>query len=248
MLKIQDLTVSTKEKEIISGINLEIEAGKIHAIMGPNGSGKSTLSKVLAGFPEYKINKGKILFEINGRYQDIAELEPEKRSREGLFLAYQYPVEVPGVTNSEFLRAAFNSVVEHQGGEALDPLDFNELLEQKLKLLQMKPEFASRQLNVEFSGGEKKRNEILQMAVLNPRLAILDETDSGLDIDALRQVAKGIKTLHNKQNSIVLITHYQRILDYIVPDYVHILVKGKIVKSGGKDLALYVEKNGYEEY
>ena len=171
--------------------------------MGPNGSGKSTLSKVLAGFPEYKINKGKILFEINGRYQDITELEPEKRSREGLFLAYQYPVEVPGVTNSEFLRAAFNSVVEHQGGEALDPLDFNELLEQKLKLLQMKPEFASRQLNVEFSGGEKKRNEILQMAVLNPRLAILDETDSGLDIDALRQVAKGVNTLRNKQNSII---------------------------------------------
>ena len=246
MLEIKNLHVQINGAEIIKGINLSVNAGEVHAIMGPNGSGKSTLAKVLAGHPEYEVTAGEILYEMNFKKINLLELEPEERAREGVFLAFQYPVEIPGVTTSTFLRAAFNEICRHQGAEEMDPLDFEEYLKGKMKILSMDERFASRPLNVDFSGGEKKRNEILQMAVLNPRLAVLDETDSGLDIDSLKIVADGVNKLKRKDNAIVLITHYQRVLNYIVPDFVHILHNGKIIRSSGKELALQVEEKGHD--
>ena len=248
MLQVKNLHAEIEGKKILNGLNLEVKAGEIHAIMGPNGSGKSTLSRILAGDPSYKITAGTISYEINGRYQNLLELEPDMRAKEGVFLAFQYPVEIPGLANNEFLRAAFNAIVTHQGGEELDPFDFEKIITQKIELLEMKKDFAKRQVNVDFSGGEKKRNEILQMAILAPRLGVLDETDSGLDIDSLRLVAKGVKTLHNKEQGIILITHYQRLLEYIRPQYVHILCHGKIVESGSYELCQKVEKEGYSRF
>jgi len=214
--------------------------------MGPNGSGKSTLSKIIAGHKDYAVTKGEILYEVNFKKINLLELEPEDRAREGIFLAFQYPVEIPGVSMSVFLRAAFNEICKHQGAEEMDPLDFDVYLKQKMKLLEMDEKFAGRPVNVDFSGGEKKRNEILQMAILNPRLGILDETDSGLDIDSMKIVADGVNKLKNKNNAFLVITHYQRLLNYIVPDFVHILSDGKIIKSAGKELALEVEDKGYD--
>ena len=245
MLEIKNLHVSVNNKEILKGLNLTINPGEVHAIMGPNGSGKSTLSKIIAGYPGYTITKGSMTYDVNFKQKDLSTLEPEERAREGIFLAYQYPIEVPGVSNFEFLRAAFNAISTHQGSEEMDVMDFDEYLKEKMKLLKLNPEKAQRSLNTGFSGGEKKRNEILQMAVLNPRLAFLDETDSGLDVDSLKIVADGINQLHSPEKAFVLVTHYQRLLNYITPDYVHILADGKIVKSGDKHLALEVEKNGY---
>lgn len=245
MLHIKDLHVSVNNKEILKGINLTVKPGELHAIMGPNGSGKSTLSKVIAGHPDYKVTSGSVYYEINFKQKNLLDFEPEDRAREGVFLAYQYPMEVPGVSNFEFLRASFNAVSAHQGSEEMDVIDFDEYLKEKMQVLKMNFDVANRHLNTDFSGGEKKRNEILQMAVLNPRLAFLDETDSGLDIDSLKIVADGINTLHDKEKSFVLITHYQRVLDYIVPDYVHILANGKIVRSGDKHLAREIENKGY---
>ncbi len=214
--------------------------------MGPNGSGKSTLAKIIAGHPDYEVTKGKIFYEINLKKINILDLEPEARAREGIFMAFQYPVEIPGVNTSVFLRAAFNEICKHQGAEEMDPIDFDEYVRSKMKLLNMGEKVLNRPINVDFSGGEKKRNEILQMAVLNPRLSVLDETDSGLDIDSMRIVADGVNKLKNKNNATLLITHYQRLLNYIVPDFVHILCDGKIVKSEGKELALQVEEKGYD--
>jgi Fe-S cluster assembly ATP-binding protein len=214
--------------------------------MGPNGSGKSTLSKVIAGHPEYQVQSGSVSYEVNFKKKDLLALEPDERAREGIFLAFQYPVEVPGVGNSEFLRAAFNAVCRHQGVEEMDPLDFDDFLKERIKYLGMDERFSDRQLNVDFSGGEKKRNEVLQMAVLSPRLSILDEVDSGLDVDSLRLVSEGVNKLKTKNNALLLITHYQRLLDYIVPDYVHVLAGGRIIKSGDKSLALEIENRGYD--
>lgn len=248
MLRIKNLHAEIDGTPILKGLDLEVNPGEIHAIMGPNGSGKSTLSRILAGDRNYNISQGSISYEINGRYQNLLALEPDMRAKEGLFLAFQYPVEIPGLANLEFLRAAFNSIVSHQGGEELDPLDFAHVVEEKLKLLNMNQDFSQRQVNVDFSGGEKKRNEILQMAVLSPRLSILDETDSGLDIDSLRLVAEGVKTLHNKDRGIILITHYQRLLEYIRPQHVHILCDGKIQKSGSYQLCQEIEEKGYSQF
>lgn len=246
MLEIKNLHASIKEKEILKGLNLKVKAGEVHAIMGPNGAGKSSLSKILAGHPSFHVDKGEVLFEINFQKLNLLGFEPDERAKEGVFLAYQYPIEVPGISNFTFLHTAFNAVIEHQGSEPMNEKDFRELVLNKMKLVGMKPEYLDRAVNVGFSGGEKKRNEILQMAVLAPRLAILDETDSGLDIDALRIVADGVNKLRSPHNAIILITHYQRLLDYIKPDIVHVLVDGKIVESGGPDLALKLEKQGYD--
>lgn len=242
MLSIKNLHASIAGKEILKGINLEIKAGEVHAIMGPNGAGKSTLSAVLAGRTDYEITEGEVLF--NGK--DLLELSIEDRAREGLFLAFQYPVEIPGVSNINFLRTAINEIREYKGLEPMPAKDFLALVKEKQKLVELDGKLASRSVNEGFSGGEKKRNEIFQMAMLAPTLAILDETDSGLDIDALRIVAGGVNKLKSKDNATVVITHYQRLLDYIIPDVVHVLFDGKIVKSGPKELALELEENGYD--
>jgi len=230
-----------KPREILKGLNLEIKAGEVHAIMGPNGSGKSTLSKVLAGHPDYEVTEGSI--EFHGK--NLLELEPDARANSGLFLAFQYPVEIPGVNNLSFLRMSYNSKQKFLGKEEMDPLDFDDFIEEKINILKMNTSFLDRNLNEGFSGGEKKKNEILQMLVLNPSLAILDETDSGLDIDALRIVADGINTYKSSKNAVLLITHYQRLLDYVQPDFVHVLAGGVIQKTGDKNLALELEKSGY---
>ena len=242
MLEIRDLHATVEGKEILRGINLSVNKGEIHAIMGPNGSGKSTLAKVLAGHPAYEVTKGEVLFE--GR--NLLELAPDERAREGVFLAFQYPVEVPGVSNAQFLRLAYNEKRKHRGEEELDPLEFKDLLAERAKVVEMDAGLMSRSVNEGFSGGEKKRNEILQMAVLEPKLAVLDETDSGLDIDALRIVSEGVNKLRTPENAVVLVTHYQCLLNYIVPDHVHVLYKGRIVRSGGKELALELEEKGYD--
>lgn len=246
MLEIKNLRASINEKEILKGLNLKINAGEVHAIMGPNGAGKSTLSKVIAGHPSYVVNSGEVNFEINLKMKNLLELEPDVRAKEGVFLAFQYPIEVPGVSNFNFLQTSFNSILEYQGSEPLNEADFRTFLNQKMKLVNMKPEYLDRDVNVGFSGGEKKRNEILQMAVLSPRLALLDETDSGLDIDALRIVADGVNKIKSNDNAIVMVTHYQRLLDYIKPDFVHVLADGKIVQTGDASLALELEKKGYD--
>jgi len=230
-----------KATEIIKGLNLTINPGEVHAIMGPNGSGKSTLSKILAGHPDYEITNGEIVFQG----QDLTELEADARANSGLFLAFQYPVEIPGVNNLNFLRMAYNSKMKFNNQEEMDPLDFDDFIEEKLEILKMKTSFLDRNLNEGFSGGEKKKNEILQLLTLNPALAILDETDSGLDIDALKVVSEGINAFRNKDNAVLLITHYQRLLDYVQPDFVHVLAEGKIIKTGDKNLALELEKGGY---
>ena len=246
MLEIKNLHASVDGKEVLKGLDLTVNAGEVHAIMGPNGSGKSTLSKILAGHPAYEVTEGTIKYEINLNMQNLQELKPDQRAREGIFLAYQYPVEVPGVTNQIFLQMAFNTILEHQGSEVLNEEQFRKFALEKMKLVKMNPEFLDRPVNVGFSGGEKKRNEILQMAVLSPRLAILDETDSGLDIDALRIVSEGVNSLRRPDNAVILITHYQRLLEYIKPDFVHVLVKGKIIETGDSSLALKLEKQGYD--
>lgn len=242
MLQIENLRASADDKDILKGISLSVNAGEIHAIMGPNGSGKSTLAQVLAGHPAYEVTGGTVTYEG----EDLLEMEPEERAQKGVFLAFQYPVEIPGVSNAYFLRAAYNEIRKARGEEELDPMDFMDVLEQKLKVVEWGPEIMSRAVNSGFSGGEKKRNEILQMAVLEPKLAILDETDSGLDIDALRIVAGGVNSLRDPSRAIIVVTHYQRLLNYIVPDFVHVLSEGRIVKSGGKELALDLESRGYE--
>ncbi|WP_207426258.1 Fe-S cluster assembly ATPase SufC [Pedobacter sp. SYSU D00535] len=242
MLKIKNLQAKVDDKEILKGIDLEIKAGEIHAIMGPNGSGKSTLASVLAGNPGFEITGGEALFEG----KDLLDLAPEERAREGLFLAFQYPVEIPGVSNMTFLKTALEEIRTHKGLPPLSAKEFMQLLKQKQELVELKTSLVNRSVNEGFSGGEKKRNEILQLAMLEPKLAILDETDSGLDIDALRVVAAGVNKLRSEQNAFLVITHYQRLLDYIVPDVVHILFEGRIVKSGSKDLALQLEEKGYD--
>jgi len=243
MITIKNLHASVDGKEILKGIDLEIKAGEIHAIMGPNGSGKSTLSSVLAGREDYEVTEGEVIF--NGR--NLLDMPAEDRAREGLFLAFQYPVEIPGVSNINFLKTAINEIREYRGQEPIAAKDFLALVKEKQKLVELDVKLTNRSVNEGFSGGEKKRNEIFQMAMLEPSLAILDETDSGLDIDALKIVANGVNTLKNDKNAFIVITHYQRLLDYIVPDFVHILYNGKIVKSGTKELALELEAKGYDE-
>jgi Fe-S cluster assembly ATP-binding protein len=242
MLEIRNLHASVEGREILKGINLTVGKGEVHAIMGPNGSGKSTLASVLAGKDDYDVTAGEVT--LNGR--DLLELSPEDRAREGIFLAFQYPVELPGVNNTYFLRTALNAIRAHQGLEPYDSFDFLKLVKDKIKLLQIDQDLLNRPVNEGFSGGEKKRNEIFQMAVLDPKLAILDETDSGLDIDALKVVANGVNALRGPERSIIVVTHYQRLLNYIVPDFVHVLVNGRIVKSGGKELAFELEERGYD--
>jgi Fe-S cluster assembly ATP-binding protein len=241
MLEIKNLSANVDDKEILKGISLSVKPGEVHAIMGPNGSGKSTLAQILAGRDSYDITGGEVTFEG----KDLLELSPEERAREGIFLAFQYPVEIPGVSNMYFLRAALNAVRKHQGEEELDAVDFLTLVGEKMKALKMDQDMMNRAVNSGFSGGEKKRNEIFQMAVLEPKLAILDETDSGLDIDALKLVSEGVNSLRSAKRAIIVVTHYQRLLNYIVPDYVHVLVDGRIMKSGDKSLALELEEKGY---
>jgi Fe-S cluster assembly ATP-binding protein len=242
LLEIKNLKVSVNKKMILNGINLEIDYGQIHAVMGPNGSGKSTLSKVIAGAPGYVVEDGQILY----KGQDIAKVLPEERARLGIFLGFQYPIEVPGVNNASFLRMALNSKRKFLGQDAIDPFDFEEMVKEKLQIINMDLKFLERELNYGFSGGEKKRNEIVQMAVLEPEMAILDEIDSGLDIDALRFVAQGINALRHKKRAMLLITHYQRLLDFVEPDFVHVILEGKIVQSGKKELVSQLEAKGYD--
>jgi Fe-S cluster assembly ATP-binding protein len=242
VLEIHNLHARAGDTPILNGVSLTVRQGEVHAIMGPNGSGKSTLAQVLAGHPAYEVTEGTVTYEG----QDLLDMEPEDRAKAGLFLAFQYPVEIPGVSNAYFLRAALNEIRKARGEEEIDPIDFIDLMEEKLRLVEWGPEIMSRAVNAGFSGGEKKRNEILQMAVLEPRLAILDETDSGLDIDALRIVAAGVNKLRRPDNATIVVTHYQRLLNYIVPDFVHVLAGGRIAKSGGKELALELEARGYE--
>jgi Fe-S cluster assembly ATP-binding protein len=242
MIEIINLSASTAGKPILNGVNLQVKAGEIHAIMGPNGAGKSTLAKVLAGHPNYEVTEGKVWF----KGQNLLELEPEERAHAGLFMSFQYPIEIPGVSNVQFLRAALNAKRKAKGLPDIPIPEFEQWIEEKMSLMEIKAEFKERNLNEGFSGGEKKRNEILQMAVLQPDLAILDETDSGLDIDAMRVVARGVNKFMNNQISLILITHYQRLLDYIKPHFVHVMLEGKIVQSGGPELALELEKKGYD--
>jgi Fe-S cluster assembly ATP-binding protein len=242
MIKITNLHASIDGKEILKGLNLEVKAGEVHAIMGPNGAGKSTLASILAGREEYEVTEGSVDFEG----KDLLEMATEDRAREGMFLAFQYPVEIPGVSNVNFLRTALNEIREYRGEEQISAKDFMALVKEKSKIVELDAKLASRSVNEGFSGGEKKRNEIFQMAMLNPKLSILDETDSGLDIDALRIVANGVNTLKSKDNASIVITHYQRLLDYIVPDFVHVLYDGRIVKTGPKELALELEEKGYD--
>lgn len=244
MLEIRNLhaTVEGEDTPILKGVNLKVNAGEIHAIMGPNGSGKSTLSKVVSGHPEYEVTEGQILFDG----VDITEMDADERAHMGLFLAFQYPVEVPGITNKTLLRESFNTIAKANGREELDPLEFEDYIVSKLEVIEMKDEFLERSINTGFSGGEKKKNEIFQMAVLNPRLSFLDETDSGLDIDALKVVSDGINKITNKNNAIVMITHYQRLLNYVKPQFVHVMIEGRLVKSGGGELALELEERGYD--
>jgi Fe-S cluster assembly ATP-binding protein len=242
MLSIKNLHASIEGNEILRGINLEVKAGEVHAIMGPNGSGKSTLASVLAGREEYEVTEGEVIFQG----KDLLDLAPEDRAREGVFLAFQYPVEIPGVSSTNFLRTALNQVREYRGQEPLDAVKFLSLMKEKMALVEIDQKLLSRSLNEGFSGGEKKRNEIFQMAMLEPTLSILDETDSGLDIDALRIVSNGVNKLKSDKTATIVVTHYQRLLDYIVPDFVHVLYKGRIVKSGTKELALELEEKGYD--
>lgn len=242
MLSIKNLTASVDGKEILKGINLEVNPGEVHAIMGPNGSGKSTLASVLAGRKDYEVTGGEVIFQG----KDLLEMSPEVRAREGIFLAFQYPVEIPGVSNINFLKTAISEIREHKGLPPIESKDFLARVKEKQKLVELDSKLGSRSVNEGFSGGEKKRNEIFQMAMLEPSLAILDETDSGLDIDALRIVANGVNKLKTKDNAVILVTHYQRLLDYIVPDFVHVLYNGKIVKSGTKELAMELEEKGYD--
>jgi Fe-S cluster assembly ATP-binding protein len=242
MLEIKNLHAGVNGKEILHGVNLKVNAGEVHAIMGPNGSGKSTLAGVLAGREDYVVTRGEAIY----RGKNLLEMAPEERAREGIFLAFQYPVEIPGVTNTYFLKAGLNAIRKHQGLEELDAVEFLALMKKKMQLVEIDPSLLNRPVNEGFSGGEKKRNEIFQMAVLDPKLAILDETDSGLDIDALRIVADGVNKLRSSDNAVVVVTHYQRLLNYIVPDQVHVLVEGRIAKTGGKELALELEEKGYD--
>jgi Fe-S cluster assembly ATP-binding protein len=242
MLEIRNLHVVVDNKEILKGIDLKVNAGEVHAIMGPNGSGKSTLARALAGHPMYTVTEGEVIYQG----KNLLEMSPEARAQEGVFLAFQYPVEIPGVTNAYFLKAALNEIRKHRGLEELDAMEFLELLKERMKIVEMDQNLINRAVNEGFSGGEKKRNEILQMAVLEPKLAILDETDSGLDIDALRVVANGINKLKSPDNAIIAVTHYQRLLNYVTPDYVHVLSSGRIIKSGDKALALELEEKGYD--
>ena len=242
LLEVRNLTAKIAGQTILKGINFTVRAGEVHAIMGPNGSGKSTFAKVLSGHPSYEVTGGEVLFE--GR--NLLELSPEERARAGVFLGFQYPIEVPGVANSSFLRLAYNTVQGARGKDELDPLEFDDHVRDRMKLLEMDPAFLERSVNAGFSGGEKKRNEILQMALLEPKLAVLDETDSGLDIDALRVVANGVNKLHTEDNGLVLVTHYQRLLNYIVPHYVHVMEGGRIIKTGDKALAVELESRGYD--
>jgi Fe-S cluster assembly ATP-binding protein len=242
MLDIRDLHATVGDKEILKGITLQVNPGEVHAVMGPNGSGKSTLAQVLAGHPAYEVTAGSVTY--GG--MNLLEMEPEERAQAGIFLAFQYPVEIPGVSNAYFLRAAYNEIRKARGEEEIDPMSFADLMDEKMKLVEMEGDMLTRSVNTGFSGGEKKRNEILQMAVLEPKLAILDETDSGLDIDALRVVAHGVNSLRKPDNATIVVTHYQRLLNYIVPDYVHVLANGRIAKSGGKELALELEARGYD--
>src|SRR5919112_514308 len=242
MLEIKNLHASVGDKPILRGISLTVNAGEVHAVMGPNGSGKSTLAQVLAGHPAYEVTAGEVFYEG----ENLLEMDPEERAQKGVFLAFQYPVEIPGVSNAYFLRSAYNEIRKARGEDEVDPLDFLEIMDQKLQLVHMSDDMLQRSVNTGFSGGEKKRNEILQMAILEPKLAILDETDSGLDIDALRIVADGVNALRSEKHSVLVITHYQRLLTYLIPDFVHVLANGRIVKSGGKELAEELEQKGYE--
>jgi len=244
MLKIENLHAGVDGQEILKGVDLEVGAGEVHAVMGPNGSGKSTLAQVLAGREEYEVTEGRVLY----RGQDLLELDPEERAREGMFLAFQYPVEIPGVSNTYFLKAALNAIRKHRGEPEIDAVDFLKLAREKMRLVEMDEALLGRPVNEGFSGGEKKRNEIFHMAVLDPALAILDETDSGLDIDALRIVADGVESMRGPERAFVVITHYQRLLNYIVPDVVHVMIDGRIVRSGGKELALELEEKGYASF
>ncbi len=246
MIEIKNLSAKVDGNEILKGINLVVKKGEVHAIMGPNGSGKSTLSKIIAGHPAYEVTGGEINYEINGKMKNLLELDPADRAKEGIFLGFQYPIEVPGVSNFTFLKESFNQICEHQGLDKMDDEAFLKHLRGKLKILEMNESFLDRSVNEGFSGGEKKKNEILQMAILNPRLSLLDETDSGLDIDALKIVSGGVNALKSRFNATILVTHYQRLLDYVVPDFVHVLYKGQIIKSGDKTLALELEEKGYD--